>query len=280
MPGTENCWISNGSTKAISEAMDARRGNDIKSMSIKTTRKPRGATRKADVFGRFYADMRMSAIPYTHKKHAITPAKPSANPPSAELPSLDSKTAVSAAGWRNAQPPTQLLEMPAGSGAIVLFAKRADNLVAAAVIALKGITAEAGKNPLWTTVESIVIAQHLEQGDGQAVWADLLKFRAYRMQHATPSREPVALPEGSGAIVLYGKTAGGLKTVEVTAVPSVSVEPGKNLLWTKLENVLMPNQLSFEQSQDAWSDLLRFRAHGKQLASRQSGISRSAAPKV
>ena len=78
----------------------------------------------------------------------------------------------------------------------------------------------------------------------------------------------LVVPDGSGGIVLFAKAKGKWRAVEIVALKSVSPECGRNPLWTIIENISMPHQLTlgFGPSKSVWSDLKRFRVYREQLA--------------
>ena len=72
------------------------------------------------------------------------------------------------------------IPMPEGSGAVVLYEKRADGLRSVAVIALKAVSPEPDNTPAWTAVANVLMPHQLAMGSREPVWTELLKFGAYK----------------------------------------------------------------------------------------------------
>lgn len=85
-------------------------------------------------------------------------------------------------------------------------------------------------------------------------------------RHKTEPLQPrgrgsLPMPEGSGAVVLYGKIGNELRSVAAIPLKVVSQEPGQTPGWGTIENVLMPYQLVLGDHSPIWTDLLKFVAY-------------------
>jgi hypothetical protein len=85
-----------------------------------------------------------------------------------------------------------------------------------------------------------------------------LPIRPFRKRGRAP------MPDGSGAVVLFEKRAGGLRSVAVIALKAVLPEPDNTPAWTAVANVLMPHQLALGFREPVWTELLKFGAYKKQ----------------
>ena len=89
------------------------------------------------------------------------------------------------------------------------------------------------------------------------------------------------LEEACGAVVLFEKRAGGLRSVAVIALKAVLPEPDNTPAWTAVANVLMPHQLALGSREPVWTELLKFGAYKKQAnrtRSRARSLKRAAVP--
>jgi len=105
---------------------------------------------------------------------------------------------------------------------------------------------------------------------------------AKRRVSTNMTRQRLEMPNGSGALVLFAKSDGKLKVIEVTPLKNVSSERGRNEIWTIVENTVAPQRLSLELGpcKTIWSDLERFRVYRDWVSSQEQCVESSSKMKI
>ncbi|HSC17912.1 MAG TPA: hypothetical protein VLC74_03260 [Rhizomicrobium sp.] len=72
------------------------------------------------------------------------------------------------------------MEMPDGTGAVVLYRKEKDRFTSVAVIPVKTVFADGLTTPWWTQIENLLMAHQLVLSYEQPFFPELGRFEAYK----------------------------------------------------------------------------------------------------